>query len=423
MAYIDTGDGGGYEQPDYLYGNDQGITDPTTKSPSQPADPWAGKPESYSTVAGYYNSLLGRAPENTDVVANWLNGTQGHLDQIYSGIAGSPEAQAYKARATAQQTTQTQLGGGQTGYGDDASILSQIAQWAGMAGADPSLRNDPNYWLGRIKQTGGLNSGNMQYWQNASVGPTAFFNNPGRESGGVATTAGSYTGGANPGGYTDASSKMYLDQVLARLNQVQQPQDNSIFELLKTLATAQANKLQQAPYTPADDAALITQYRQPLTQARDTAKQQAALDMSRRNISPTSGVYQDRMKAIDVAYEGGIAQGANQMGVNAVQQKNANAMQSLQILSSLMGAQNTVTDRSNAMSDQAVTLAKMFPDFDATRLDQMLRASSDNGASSAISNLTSLGNLNLNTIGMNNGNDAANSAAWGKLIASILGAL
>lgn len=67
---------------------------------------------------------------------------------------------------------------------DDAAILAQIAQWAGMPGADPSLKNDPNYWLGRIKETGGLRADNLQYWQDASVGPKAFFNNPNREGGG-----------------------------------------------------------------------------------------------------------------------------------------------------------------------------------------------------------------------------------------------
>lgn len=411
------GDGGGNNPYDIgAMGGAVNYTDPTPRS----ADPSQGDP--YGTVSGYYQSLLGRAPENQDVVKSWVNGLGGggsNLSAVYSAIGASPEAQAFKTRAAAPAQPAQVTGVG----GDDASILAQIAQWAGMPGADPSLRNDPNYWLGAIKGRGGLNAGNLQFWQDASVGPTAFFNNPNREQGNAGASNPYAATGGNPGGYTDASSQLYLDQVLQRLQQVQQPQDNSIFELLKSLATQQATKLQQAPYTPADDAALITQYRQPLTQARDTAKQQAALDLSRRGITPTSGVYQDRMKAIDVAYEGGVAQGANQMGVNAVQLKNQNAMQALQILSSLSGANNTQIDRSNAMKDQAVNLAQMFPNFDAQRLNQLLQASGDSGSSSALQSLMSLGNMNLNTIGMNNANDAANSAAWGKLIAGLLGAI
>jgi hypothetical protein len=69
----------------------------------------------------------------------------------------------------------------QAGGGDP--LRAQIAQWAAMPGADPSLANDPDYWVNAINSRGGLNAGNTQYWQNASVGPSAFFNNPGREGG------------------------------------------------------------------------------------------------------------------------------------------------------------------------------------------------------------------------------------------------
>ncbi len=433
MAYVDyenNGTSGGYDS------SSQGISDPSPQSSN--VDP-------YSTVAGFYQTLLGRQPESRDAAMGWWNGTGGNLDAIQAGLAASDDGRAYAAlQAGGGLVARNDPAGGGTGPQggstapqapsglsgrtmDDGQIASYVAQWASMAGADPSLSNDPGYWVRRIKETGGLGSDNLQYWQNASVGPTAFFNNPNRETSSQATPT-SYTPsyaatGGNPGGYTDPSAQLYLQQVLQRLNQVQQPQDNSIYDLLKSLATQQATKLQQAPYTPADDAALITQYRQPLTQARDAAKQQAALDLSRRGFTPTSGVYQDRMRQIDQAYEGGIAQGANQMGVNAVALKNANANQALQILSSLSSANNTQIDRSNVMSDQAVALAKMFPDFDAQRLNQLLTASGDTSSSSALSSLMSLGNLNAGVINTNNLNDQANAAAWGKLIAGLIGAI
>ncbi len=85
-----------------------------------------------------------------------------------------------------------------TGPMDDAAILAQIKQWAAMPGADPSLGNDPQYWLTQIKAKGGLSPDNLKYWQDASVGPTAFFNNPNRESGGSslgALGAQPYSGG------------------------------------------------------------------------------------------------------------------------------------------------------------------------------------------------------------------------------------
>ncbi len=52
---------------------------------------------------------------------------------------------------------------------NDQFILYQISQLANQPGADPTLRSDPNYWLGKIKDTGGwVNGGeghdNIGYW-------------------------------------------------------------------------------------------------------------------------------------------------------------------------------------------------------------------------------------------------------------------
>lgn len=77
---------------------------------------------------------------------------------------------------------------------DQNAILAQIAQWASMPGADPSLASDPMYWYGAITSKGGLGQDNLKYWQDASVGPSAFFNNPNREG-----SSGGSTGGTNPG--------------------------------------------------------------------------------------------------------------------------------------------------------------------------------------------------------------------------------
>src|SRR6516164_7961058 len=87
------------------------------------------------------------------------------------------------------------VGGGQNSAPTDP-LRAQIAQWAAMPGADPSLANDPNYWVNAINSRGGLTDANRQYWQNASVGPSAFFNNPDREGGGGSSSLASLGGGS-----------------------------------------------------------------------------------------------------------------------------------------------------------------------------------------------------------------------------------
>lgn len=92
----------------------------------------------------------------------------------------------------------------------DADARAFIAKLAAMPGADPSLAADPDYWVRAYSSRGGLNDSNKQYWQDAAVGPTAFFNNPNRESGGAAAPAGG-------GSATSAGSGSQLSDYLLQL--------------------------------------------------------------------------------------------------------------------------------------------------------------------------------------------------------------
>lgn len=109
-----------------------------------------------------------------------------------------------------------------SGRTDRGAIAAQVAQWASMPGADPSLASNPDYWVGRIVDTGGLGPDNQQYWQDAGVGPNAFFNNQNREAGGggVATTGGGGQAAASGGGQVGSSSgpfDAFLQQYQAQL--------------------------------------------------------------------------------------------------------------------------------------------------------------------------------------------------------------
>lgn len=69
-------------------------------APSQPfAVPGSGPGTPlYDAVAGMYQSLLGRAPENSKVVNDWISGSGGDIYKIQQGIYNSPEAKAYLSR-------------------------------------------------------------------------------------------------------------------------------------------------------------------------------------------------------------------------------------------------------------------------------------------------------------------------------------
>lgn len=302
---------------------------------------------------------------------------------------------------------------------DPGYVDSLINYWGSQPGSNPSLKNDPAYWRSKIL------SGELGSDENYIIGK---FNTPEGAPAGSSSAYGAapsgYTPptGANPGGYDDPSSMMYLNQVMERLNQLKQPQDTSIMDLLKSLSMDRIKNLGGAPYTAGEDAAMVTQYRDPLTQARDAAKQQKAEDLSRRGIGPTSGLYNSEMGKIDQGYERGIAQGSNQLAVQAVNEKQRRADQQLQILNSLLGVQNVQTDRTSQRQDQAVSTAMMFPNFDDKRLDMLLRSSGEGAAnpSSILGNLTQLGSLNQT--GQNNANqlNADSASSWGQMLAYIM---
>lgn len=141
-----------------------------------------GSNADYNSVAGWYREFLGREG-SADEINSWLQSGQS-LDAIRGSIQGSEEAKKRGATTTPPTDTTKPPPTTSTGRMDDAYIRGKIAEWAKMEGADPSLGSDPDYWLRRIKETGGLGSDNETYWMNAGVGPTAFFRNPQRESGG-----------------------------------------------------------------------------------------------------------------------------------------------------------------------------------------------------------------------------------------------
>lgn len=167
---------------------DLGAGDPQTGG--------GGSEDLASAIAQIYQSALGRAPENDQVVQDWINGTGGDLGAIQQAIYATPEAQAYSQQQTASNATKNATTTGpslsSTRSSDPATIRAQVAQWASMPGADPSLASDPDYWVNTIIKDGGLGTDNSQYWQDASVGPNAFFNNPGRDSGSTNTGMAQY---------------------------------------------------------------------------------------------------------------------------------------------------------------------------------------------------------------------------------------
>jgi hypothetical protein len=156
-----------------------------------------------AAVTGYYQNILKRAPDDAGL-NGWVNSGL-DLGQIQQAFYNSDEYKGMQSQPSTPSTPSTPTP--PAGTYDDSQLRNQIAQWAAMPGADPSLAKDPDYWVGAINSRGGLSSSNLQYWQDAGVGPSAFFNNPNREQAHTADTsagAPSAPGAGGPGNYNIA---------------------------------------------------------------------------------------------------------------------------------------------------------------------------------------------------------------------------
>lgn len=281
------------------------------------------------------------------------------------------------------------------GNGYDVPALA--AAWG-----NPSFKNDPiNARVGDILSQYGYGGGSAT----------------------VAAKAGTSSGSApadTTTPYKNSSQDLLLNAVLQRLQQLQTPADTSMSDLFAKYGLAQVDKLNQPPFTDTQNAALLTQHMEPLTQARDTTKQQAAENLARRNIGPSSGVFVDTMNKIDTAYQRGVAGVTNTLNIQGIDQVTKNNQLQLTILSSLADMSRVNQQIADQRSQEAVTTAAIPFNTDLQTLSALSSASGGDNASSLISSLMSLGQLNLNGSTIANQQGSADANAIGSVVGYIM---
>lgn len=131
----------------------QNYTDPAAADPgdwfTQNA-PQAAAPQKATAenVALMYRNLLGREGTPQEIQST-LQGGSYDLDTIQGSIASSAEAKSY-SQAHPQVNTATGGAAPTLNRNDPASVAAYVGYYANQPGANPSLKNDPNYWIGKI---------------------------------------------------------------------------------------------------------------------------------------------------------------------------------------------------------------------------------------------------------------------------------
>lgn len=272
----------------------QGVTDPTVKSPD---------PSSGNTAANPYGSDNN---PNTDYQTTWSAGPN---SQPTNPAPAGWHWDASMARYVADAAPTTTSGGG--GLKDPSYVDALIASWANKPGANPSLRNDPNYWKQKIL------SGELGTDEGYIT--SKFMLPEGAPAGGGASIAGT---GSAPGqgggtGFADPAYQALNALAQARIASLQQPQSfPQLDALMQQLQAQQAVNKQRAAALAGQWGTRVTELQQPLLSqpqvvqqralasnnlldSRDAAIANAKANQSARGFAPTSGLASDQARQIN----------------------------------------------------------------------------------------------------------------------------
>lgn len=294
-------------------------------------------------------------------------------------------------------------------------VMAAIQQWSTLPGADPSLTNDPAYWARRIAETGGLNAGNQQYWQNAASGPTAFFSNPGRETSSQpaysAPAGGSYSN-TNP--FSDPATKNYIDLLNSRIQALLTPQSNPQMDSLLQYMNQYFQQLQGPTYTDAQRATIATQQLDPMERQRQAELKNVATTMANRGITPGSGPYLQAERDINQKYDALRAQTQGGIANNEITLGRQNQAQAVDVGSAAASLVNGMNQQQDARANQAVGYGAQIPNIAQQRMAQAIQLLNGNSVNPA-SLVSSLQGFQQQGINQN----SADSQSYSAIIAAL----
>lgn len=406
---------------DFGNGNDSTFRFPETTpggypSPSSFNTQPSNKDQIFGSIANAYQKELGRSADKIgqDEYLNWaqdLGGGQwGYRAPNWQDlIKNSAEAQAYRARPAASSSS-SGGSGNWSGFGQAwlASGGRTVQDLAAFVQAHPEYGATIGGSKGDKVTIGGKT---FDAVMSAGV------------NGGLGASWNDITGGDTTSTYgNSASTELYVNEILSRLQQLRQPINDPMNQALQIAALQRVQALQGDPYTAADDAALIAKYREPITQARDAQIQRNREEASRRGFLASSGLLDVLNENTDRGYQQAVAQGSNDLALQAIDEKNRRAQEGLAILAGLVNAENARRSEIDTRSNQLVQTAALLPGLDAQRLSMLLDAANSGTASdqSAMSTLLQLAQLSQNASNTNSANAQDNAGVFGAYLAQLL---
>lgn len=345
---------------------------------------------------------------------DWVNRT---FDQRDSWLTG-PTNNAAAAAARSSQGYNAGRGTGNpqqdwasliAGLPPTAQSIAQIfPQFAAMYPGSTFEKGDIKGPWGWADVIGNMDSGNGKWqWYTGS-----------------GTPKNSYTGGVGSQMFTDPATKMFQSQILDRLDALMKGVKRPDDDRYRAAALGRVDELtKQAPYTAAEEQALITQMREPLTQARDTRQTLMKEIMGGRNIGPTSGLFMDQVyNTPERDYERALAGGTNDLAVRAVDERQKRKTEAIDILANLVGLGKDERGEDEGRAREVLTTGAILPELSERRLKLLMETmgmgSGDTG--SLMSTLTNLMSNNQQQSNFQAGQSQNNAAQWGQILGMLV---
>lgn len=351
-----------------------GGDDYTPKKITQTSDLFGGSPfggkDPYSGKDLYHTTLNESDPEPNP------------LPQTPVPPVGTPDFPPGTPNPDLPNTDLEHVAGGKPTDGaanlrlNDNYILSNISEWAKMPGANPSLANDPNYWLKRIKETGGLGNDNLAYWRGLGMRPE------GAPEGGGGAPPPTFNQppsapavGGNPNVFSDPATQEWEKALRAMVDRLNQPTTKQLpdYQPLVDYMRTYIDQLKQPGHTPEQQDLIQTQALDPMERQRQAAHQQVIQRLAARGIAPSSGVVEKALQDVDRQFEQLRTKTQSDFALNEIDLNRSNKDRALAVGGQLAGLEAGMASGDEQRANQAVSMLFQLPQFANQRLQLALQ--------------------------------------------------
>jgi hypothetical protein len=276
---------------------------------------------------------------SVDMQGIWNPGEQFDYDQNTGGYTQQPSATPSQVQPAPSAGT------------DWSAVEQQLKQSAGSL-------YDPSDLEGIRRNTSYNEPGKSLSLADAIANQQRIYDvrDPSRTSSGSQTTTRQATQ-SSPPQFSDPLAKALEAFAAQRAQELQNPPGGSGQALLENALRDIAAKFQGGGYTPAEQEVFQTQAIDPLERLRTARKQQVMQELSRRGITPSSGVAQSMLADVDRQFDAQRATTQRGIAAQGAQETQQRMLQAVQLLSSLAGTQEGRLDKAGQYMNVPIGLA------------------------------------------------------------------